>query len=195
MTILGQHTVAETRDLIRAQEFRINKNVQQLQRIQARRLSPPTAAQLDLDTQMGAFLKEWTNTRDKETLFMTASVVSNPLIPAAAMPAESSYKAIIHVLHERIPHFKEIEQHVDAEARSIGLPPTDLSGIPGQNSPDVDFVALGKLDAAIAATGNPLGKPGGTDSIAKSPLGLIFIGGAILAVIGGGLYVKTVFRL
>lgn len=195
MTILGQHTVAETRDLIRSQQFRINKNDQQWVRIRSQRLAPPTAAQTLLDDQWIQFMKVWTDERDKQTLLMTAAMLANPSVAPFILPAESNFKAINDVLTVRVPHLKELEQKIDAEAASLALPPTDLSGQPAQNSPDADFAALRKLDAAIAAAGNPLGKPGGTDSVAKSPLGLILIGGAVLAVIGGGLYIKTTLRL
>ncbi len=196
MTILGQHTVAETRDLIRASNFRVNKNLQQLQRVQSFRLRPPTAENFEkqqrLDADMTAFVKKWTDVRDKETLFMLASMMANPALAPFVMPAESSYKAIDGAFRVDIPHFKDIEQRIDAEARLLGLPATDLSGIPPQNSPDADFAALQKLDGAIAAAGNPLGKPGGTDSVASSPLGLLLIGGAVVVGIGGILYVKAI---
>ncbi len=195
MTILGQHTVAETRDHIRSQQFRINKIDEQYMKVRAQRLAPPSPAQQLLDSDWIAFQKAWTDTRDKAIFFMTASVVANPNVAPFILPAEGSYKEVNAVLHERIPHLKDMEQRVDAEAAALNLKPTDLSGIPSQDSPDADFAAIKKLDAAIAAAGNPLGKPGGTDSVAKSPLGLILIGGAVLAVVAGGLYVKTTLRL
>lgn len=195
MTILGQHTVAETRDLIRSLQFRINKIDQQWSRVRQQRLAPPSQGQQLLDDDWIAFLKVWTDTRDKQTVIMTAAVLANPSVAPFVLPAESSYKAIDDVTRVRIPHLKDMEQRIAAEAMALDIPATDLSQQPGQNSPDADFAAIKKLDAAIAAAGNPLGKPGGTDSIAKSPLGLIIIGGSILAVIGGGLYVKTTLRL
>jgi hypothetical protein len=192
MTILGQHTVSETRDLIRACEFRLNKYLQQYQRIQSTRLNPPTAEQRKLDDDVVAFVREWTNTRDRETLVMTAAMLANPSVMPFVLPAEKSYKAVDAVFRERIPHFKDIQQRIDAEAVTLQMPPPDLTAIPPQDSPDADFVALKKLDEAIAAAGNPLGKPGGTDSAAKSPLGMILIGGAVIAAVGGALYVKKV---
>jgi hypothetical protein len=177
MTILGQHTVAETRDLIRAIEFRVNKDVQQFGRIQAQRLNPPTAAQTKLDSDMTAFIREWTDTRDKQTVLMTASVLANPSVAPFILPAEKQFVAINDVVSVRIPHLMDIEQRIDTEAANIGLAPTDRSGAPPQNSPDADFVALKKLDSAI--------KDGETAAkgAAKSNTGLI-IGAAVLGVIG-----------
>lgn len=195
MTILGQHTVAETRDLIRSLQFRINKIDQQWQKVRSQRMNPPSPEQQRTDDDWLSFLRVWTDTRDKQTIAMTAGIVASPAVHPSVLPAEQSWKAIDDVTRVRIPHLKDIDQRIAAEAMALSLPPIDLSQQPGQNAPDADFAALTKLDAAIAATGNPLGKPGGTDSIAKSPLGLIVIGGAIIAVIGGGLYVKTVMRL
>lgn len=192
MTILGQHTVAETRDLIRAQQFRINKNDKQWMRIRTQRLSPPTAEQKLLDDDWIAFMRVWTDTRDKQTLLLAASIAVNPNVSPVILPAETNFKAINEVLHVRVPHLKDMEQRIEVQAHELGLPPVDLSGMPAQNSPDADFAALKKLDAAIGAAGNPLGKPGGNDSVAKSPLGMILIGAAALTVVGGVIYVKKV---
>ncbi len=188
MTILGQHTVAETRDLIRACEFRVNKNLQQLQRIQSFRLRPPSLEQFEaqqkLDTDMANFVKKWTNVRDRETLLMTASMLANPAVAPFIMPAESSYKAIDGAFRVDIPHFKDIEQRIDAEARLLNMAPTDLGGIPAQNSPDADFAALKKLDSAIAA-GEKAAKDAGkaAGEAAKSNMGLV-IGAGVVGVVG-----------
>ncbi len=194
MTILGQHTVAETRDLMRALQFRINRIDEQWFKIQELRRGK-TEAQERIDADWISFQRVWTDTRDKQAMLLGLSIGSNPNVHPAVLPAEPNYKAIIDVVQVRIPHLKDMEQRIDAEAAALQLPPTDLSGIPPQNSPDVDMRALAKLDAAIAAAGNPLGKPGGTDSVAKSPLGMILIGGAVIATLGGILYAKTVLRL
>lgn len=195
MTILGNHTVGETRDFIRAAEYRINKNVQQWQRIKSFRLRPPTAVELadqnQTDTQMDAFLKNWTTVRDRETLLMTASMISSPLAPTSIVPAESSYKAVTGALQVRVPHFKEIEQHIDAEAARLELTPTDLKGIPSQNTTDVDFAALRKLDAAIK-DGEEAAKKANkaVGEAAKSNIGLM-AGGAVVLVLAGGVLAKV----
>ena len=195
MTILGQHTIAETRDLIRALQFRITKLDQQLSRVRSQRLSPPTADQQNLDDAWTSFLRVWTDSRDKNTLAMAAGMAANPGVADFVLPAESNFQDITNVVQVRVPHLAELQQNIEAQASALQIAPVDLSGVPPQNSPDADFAALGKLDAAIAAVGNPLGKPGGTDSVAKSPLGLILIGGAVIAGIGGVLYIKAVTRL
>lgn len=194
MTILGQHTIAETRDLIRSLQFRITKNDQQLSKVQQQRLAPPTATQVALDNDWVAFIRVWTDERDKNTLAMAAGMAANPGVAPFVLPAESNFKAITNVTQARVPHLGELQQRISAEAAALSLPPVDLTGTPPQDSPDADFQALRKLDAAIGALGNPLGKPGGTDSVAKSPLGLILIGGAVLAGVVGILYVKTAVK-
>lgn len=195
MTILGNHTVGETRDFIRAAEYRINKNVQQWQRIKSFRLRPPTAAedaqQTVTDREMDAFLKNWTTVRDRETLVMTATMIGAGLAPASVVPAESSFKAVTGALQVRVPHFKEIEMNIDAEAARLGLPPTDLKGTPSQNTTDVDFAALRKLDAAIK-DGEEAAKKANkaVGEAAKSNVGLM-VGGAIVLVLGGGVLAKV----
>lgn len=192
MTIFGQHTIAETRDLIRSLQFRITKDDQQLSKVRQQRSAPPSAEQDKLDSDWIAFIRVWTDERDKNTLAMAGGMAANPGVAPFVLPAESNFKAITAVTQTRIPHLAELEQRINAEAASLALPPTDLSAIPPQGSPDADFVALRKLDAAIGALGNPLGTPGSTSSVAKSPLGLILIGSAVLAGVAGILYVKAV---
>ncbi len=192
MTILGQHTIAETRDLIRFNEFRINKYLNRLQQLQMRRLQPISVEQQQLDNDMTIFVKRWVDVRDKNTLAMAAGMAANPGVVPEILPAESNFVAINKATSIDNPRFITIEQRVDAESAAAGLAEVDLSASPGQNSPDADFLAMRKLDAAIAAAGNPLGKPGGTDSVITSPLGLILIGGVILAMFGGVVYLKAV---
>jgi hypothetical protein len=196
MTILGQHTINETRDLIRALQYRITKLDQQAFRNQMNRSGQPSESQLNfmmtLDKDWADFLKAWTTVRDSEVDRMVIASSLQPLVSNDVLPAEASFKAITDVVQSREPHLADLNQRIDKEAVALGFQPTDLSGMPAQDSPDADFAALKKLDKAAAAAGNPLGKPGGTDSVAKSPLGMMLIGGAILAAVGGVLYVKTV---
>ncbi len=177
MTILGLHTIAETRDLMRSLEFRINKNVQQLQRIQMQRLQPQTATQTQLDTDMGTFVKRWVDVRDTQALIMAAAMAANPGIIPQILPAEKQFQAIVNASSVDDPRLKVIEASIDAEAASLGLPPTDLSGQPAQNSPDADFLALKKLDTAITAAQTVAG------NAAKSNTGLL-IGAGIVGVLG-----------
>lgn len=192
MTILGQHTINETRDLIRAQQFRITKNDQQFSKVRAQRFSPPSSEQSVLDMDWANFMRVWTDTRDRETLAMAAGMAANPTVSPDVLPAEKNFKAVNSVLTERIPHLKDLEQRINDEAKTLGLTPTDLSRMPSQDSPDADFNAMKKLDAAIKDSGNPLGKPGGSDSVARSPLGIALIVGAVAALAGGVIYVKKV---
>ena len=190
MTILGRHTVAETRDLIRATEFRVNQDVRQWNLVRARRSGPKTQTQNTLDSDFAKFIDRWTNVRDTQTLAMLASVRANPGGAPFSLPAEDQFVAIDNATRRTNPRLGDIQQRLDLEASTLGLPGVDLSATPAQNSPDADFAALGKLDQAIAAAGNPLGKPGGSDSVATSPIGLVVIGGVALAGLVGVLYVK-----
>ncbi len=192
MTILGQHTIAETRDLIRSVEFRVNKYLTRLQQLQMRRLQPTTAEQQQLDSDMTTFVKRWVDVRDTNTLAMAAGMAANPGVIPDILPAESNWVAIQKAFAGDEPRLIDLQNRIDIESNGQGFVPVDLSTIPGQNSPDVDFLAMRKLDAAIAAAGNPLGKPGGTDSVLTSPLGLILIVTTLLVAVGGVVYVKTI---
>ena len=190
MTILGKHTVAETRDLVRATEFRVNKDLKQWEAVKKRRAPQLTMGQSRLDSDIAKFVTRWTDVRDTQTLAMLASVLANPGVAPFILPAEDQFVAISNARSRTEPRLVTIESGIDQEASTLGLPPTDLSAAPPQNSPDADFVALQKLDQAIAAAGNPLGKPGGSDSVATSPLGLLAIGGVALVGVVGVLYVR-----
>jgi len=190
MTILGRHTVAETRDLIRATEFRVNQNLKYWESIRARRTGARTPDQTLLDSDIAKFVDRWTTVRDTQTLAMLASVLANPGVAPFILPAEDQFVAIDNATRRTNPRLGDIQGRLEKEAATVGLPGVDLSATPAQNSPDADFAALGKLDQAIAAIGNPLGKPGGSDSVATSPIGLVVIGGVALAGLVGVLYVK-----
>ena len=194
MTILGQHTVAEVRDLMRVINFQVSQYAAQLEKIRSHRVTT-SAEQAQTDKDFGEFVRLWTDTRDKQAIAMAAGMAASPNVHPTILPAEPSYKAINDLTNVRVPHWAEIKQKIDAEAKLDGLPAVDFSKQPSQNSADADSVAIKKLDGAIAAMGNPLGKPGGSDSVWRSPLGLALIGGGVLAAVGGILYIKTVTRL
>lgn len=176
MTILGQHTVAETRDLMRATEFRVNKNIQQLQKVQSHRLQPITAEQKQLDNDVRKFVEHWVDVRDKQTLLMAAAVASNPNVNIAILPAEPNFVAIDNAARRDEPRLMDIQGRIEAEAAEQGLAHVDFSAQPTQDSPDADFAALKKLDAAIAKVGlPPAGKP--------TPIGY-YIAGAAAAALG-----------
>jgi len=184
MTILGQHTIAETRDLIRTLEFRINKNLRQYELIRSLRMLPKTRVQADLDRDVAAFANRWIIVRDRQTLLMAASIVSNPKVSPLIIPAETNFQAIDKATRLDNPRLIEIQQRINAEAIDLSLPAVDLKGIPPQGSPDADFVALKKLDAAIAA-GEETAKRATTEigKAAKSNVGLL-VGLGVVGVLG-----------
>jgi hypothetical protein len=188
MTILGQHTVSETRDLIRATEFRVNKLVQLLQRIQTQRANPPTDEQLKLDDDMAKFVRKWIDVRDTQTIIMAAAVTANPSVHPVILPAEKQFVAIVEV-STRNPNTDlrliSLQNRVDTAAEKLGLAKVDLSQTPSQNSPDADFLALKKLDAAIKS-GEETAK-----KVVKSNTGLII--GAVVAGVVGVVVVTKVY--
>lgn len=190
MTIFGKHTVGETRDLIRATEFRVNQDLKQFEAVRRLRTKPQTAAQNQLDTDMGKFVRRWTDVRDTQTDSLTGLMLKNPNVFTTVLPAESEYKAVDAAVRITDPRLINIQQRLDVEAATLGLPGVDLSATPAFDSTDTDFNAMKRLDKVIAAAGNPLGKPGGTDSVARSPLGMIVIGGIVTGVVVVGLYIK-----
>lgn len=191
MTILGQHTVAEARDLLRATEFRVNKNIQQLDKVRAARPRQPSSPeQVRLDADMSIFVKRWVETRDKQALLLAASIASNPMVSPSVLPAETNYVAIVKASTRDDPRLVFIEQRIDVEAKQLNLAPTNLAGMPSQNSPDADFAGLRKLDAAIAAGEKAAAEAAAAaKKAAKSNIGLLLGLGAV-GVLGTVVAVK-----
>ena len=192
MTILGQHTVAETFDLIAALDFRVNKDSEQWLKVQKARTGPPTPERARLDGDMMSFIAKWGSVRDKQKTMLRILNASNPLVPSDTIPAEPNFRAVDDCFRVDVPHFKDIEQRLDAEAKALGLPETDLSGMPKQDSVDADFNALQKVDKVIK-TGEDASK-GATKAVGSGLLahpGIVL--GGIAALLGAGYVVKKVY--
>ncbi len=184
MTIMGLHTVAETRDLIRFLEFRINQNMKQWELIKTKRLPPATGAQRQLDDDIVVFMKRWVTVRDESTLIMLAAVLANPSVAPFLLPAEQQFVAVDEATRRDNPRLMDIQGRIDEEAHQQNLPSVDLSKIPPQNSPDTDFEALRKLDAAIKDGEEAAAKAAAkAKDAAKSNVGLI-IGAVGVGVVG-----------
>jgi hypothetical protein len=192
MTILGQHTVAETRDFLRSTNYRVNAIVNQWEAVRKRRVPPNTPEQTALDTKVVAFVRRWTNVRDQQTALLAASMLSNPMVSPSVLPAEVNFVAVTNAVQRTDPRLIEVQGEVNAEAVSLALPALDLSKNPPQDSPDLDFGTLKVLDNAIAH-GEAAAKAAGTGVVnaAKSNTGLIVLG--TLAVVGGGIVAVKVY--
>lgn len=188
MTVLSQHTVTETRDLIRATEFRVNKLAAQLEKVTAARGSVPASAeQVALTKDFATFVRRWTDVRDKQLALMGLSIATNPNVHPAILPAEVNFQAIVNASTREDPRLIDLQGRITAEGNLAGLPPVDLSQIPPQNSPDADFLALKKLDEAIKAA------EARAKGAATSKTGLLVIGGAIAALgFAGYLYTAPI---
>jgi hypothetical protein len=177
MTILGMHTVMETVDLIRATEFRVKQVMEQWRKVKLKRLNPPTAAQVQLDKDVDAFINRWTSARDAASLEMLAITTATPLVPMEVLPAEIQFANVDNATRRDSPRLGDIQNRLDIEAKALGLKAIDLSATPSQNSADLDFQAFKGLDAAIKS-----GEKAVKDA-AKSNAGLL-IGAGLLGVLG-----------
>ncbi len=148
MTLFGKHTVAETRDLIRASDFRINKVIKQYEKVLASRVGPKTSLQSRLDSDMSAFVNRWIDVRDNTTLKLAFIVMTHP-VPTEILTCEPEFVDVTNAVSRTEPRLMDVQQRVENEAAILALPPVNFEGLPSQNSTDVDFAALRKLDAEI----------------------------------------------
>ena len=154
MTILGQHSVAEVRDLASTVEFRIRA----VHALIAKKNGDPNAftpghpgvAAGVIDT-WNTWLGRWRRASDSALGLATALSLSNPLVSAANVGAEGAYKKLkcainascddTHNFGDMFEAIQNVENDAEEKINERNAPqPT-----PG----DPDLVALQKLDAAI----------------------------------------------
>jgi len=184
MTILGKHTITETRDLIRSLQFRVSNAMNQQNKVILARSGPPTEKQMQTELDLKILVPRWNKVRDDETQKLTLLSVTNPLAPADMIACEDSWVAVNKAVAVDFPRLITIEQQLDVQSKALDIPPIDFSKIPPQNAPDLDFAALKKLDKAIADGEKAAKEAGGAvKEAAKSNVGLL-IGAGLVGVVG-----------
>lgn len=174
MTVLGKHTIAETRDLMRSLQFRINACLDQQNKILMARSGPPTEKQFQTEQDLKTLVLRWNKVRDEETRKLTILSLGAPLVPAHMQPSEDSYVAVNKAVAVDFPRLITVQQQLDVQSRELEIPELNFDKIPPQDSPDMDFAALKKLDSAIAEGEKQAKAAAGTvKEAAKSNVGLM----------------------
>lgn len=192
-TILGDHTVAETRDLLGVVDYRFDAVERSYKEIA--HPDPDLAADWD------ALKRLWISERDAVATRLTFLNTSLWSLPASAIVSEPEYQRII-AFTEQPSSASGAPLHVarkgdlhDCQARiqaAVGHP-ANTGGSPSQDATDWDFSTLKKLDASINQIEKAKeGAASGAASFFSSPLGIfLLVGGAVV----GGFYLKQLFRL
>lgn len=94
MTVVGQHTIQETEDLMKTVEFRIEAG----NKVNAQITMPQVAAQpdvyKDLQQDWTNFQIRWATARDPVLTDLFIANAAQPLVPASLIPTEKQYQAI-----------------------------------------------------------------------------------------------------
>lgn len=194
MTVLGQHSIAEVRFLMRTAEFRIH-NAQEtlLDHL------PFSQENVKLVKEWDEFVDgRWRNAHDKILSDIVKLKLVSPLVPEDLIPAEAQYQAVIKALNAQgeskvvAGDLSDLIRRLETASGIV----MDESANPMPNDWDPDLAAFQQADAAIksgeaavSALENAL--PNASVSIAaRIPW---YVWGVGLAVVGGVGYsvVKT----
>lgn len=189
MTILGKHTITETRDLMRTIQFRADKNDEVFKSIRPN--SSPEY--IDLKTDWSNWLNQWSQARDRAATELVELSIGQPLVPADVITAENQYQRI-----EKGAQVDNGKKNDRTDMMQLMIRTEQMSGttFDEKNAPaptdfDPDLIAFKKVDQAIKsgeAAAAEIKK--GATSAAKSNLGLV-IGGAVGVFLLGGIVAKV----
>lgn len=192
MTVLGKHTMQETRDLMATIEFRIKKNQEVMDKIPA---SPDKTA-LDRDWQ--AFLARWAINRDEVADKLLVLRIGQPVAPASVIVAEKEFEQI-RITAEFGPDRVSRTNNF----MSIMIRAEQLSGItfsekeaPAPEGFDPDLAAFKKVDSAIKSGEQAAAEAkAAAAKAAKSNMGMLIVGGiaAGAALFVGGVVISKVY--
>ena len=140
MTILGKHTLSETRDLLAVTDYRFKQ-------VQAAYQNPSSKGKIDPDltNDWQTLAAKWATDRFR----ISAELVDRGLgvaIPANAYPTEDIWKELIAYTEQSGDFIKGTLPDVIRRFELAGVP-VNLTNEPTQDSTDVDFQLFGTLDA------------------------------------------------
>jgi len=187
---LEKHTVHETRDLIAAIEYRVQRYNTEYEKLKGvpyvwRQNNPGLAA--DLDADWTAIKTKWKEDSDKTLRYLTYLVVTNPIMGADRIAAEEQWKLTLAFVEgpTASPTIKGTLRNCYARIeQALGKAVDVDTGRPSQDAPDFDMSRLKELDAFIKKyeqTRDAAADKAG--NFLTSPKGLLLIAGGVGAVI------------
>lgn len=195
MTVLGNHTVKETRELITVVQYRFDQVENAYKGISKEwRDAHPQDARL-LDLEWANEKKHWQEVRDSVAKSLTWKNSTN-VAPADMIASEEEWKAILGFVEygassgvERRPDdLRSIQERIE----KIRGQQVDLQGVPKMSTDDPDMNAVKTLDASIAAAKGGAMKAAKDVSdvgnkAAKNNATYLVVGGAVGALVLVGL--------
>ena len=192
MTILGKHTIDETRHLIAVAQFRINRTNDLVNQL------PYTAENVQLVKDWNEFVEvRWKQAHALALEGILGLKLANPLVPEHSMPAETQYMRIVNAMNKQEGLIQKgdltdfISRFEAATDKKF-----DSEGQPVPEGWDPDLAAYQEVDATIKA-GEKIATEVKTEvmAAAKSYLGLtIGLGlGAVALVVGGTVLATKVY--
>ena len=184
MTVMGQHTIAETRDLIAV----LNGRTIDLQNAVYQIAQNPDAIAKDptLQADWAAYMARWTASVANVEQVLNGLSDTNPAVPESVYPVESSFQRIIKTTNPQSP-----KAYTDKDLMGLQIRIQKLTAIPWQTRPipssfDLDFNTYEVADSGVKAVegaGNAVA--GGLASAAKANWKPLVVG-ALIA--GAGVY-------
>ena len=158
-TVLGEHSVGETRDLINVLEWRTDKINQGWREIAERGLSNVALkGDPSFQTDLDAYLDRWISARRKAKLTLAAITLATPFVAESLVPSEGTYQDLLHATSATYPSYGKGDLP-DVQHRLQAMRPNnpiDFSGMPNSNAPDFDLNAYRAADTVWKATGEPV---------------------------------------
>lgn len=174
MTILGQHTTAETQDLLKAHVYEWE---------QLRKASAPVL----LFIESGKWAPDWGKAYNnflavKDRVSKIVGDVPSTLVNVT--PAESQFQDLVNATNMFVDldrRFRVGYNQLDPNLQKLTVLP-DYKDMPQPTAPDVDLEAW-KATSPIDPIGNPPGKKW-WDSLSWWQKGLVIVGGTAGAILG-----------
>jgi hypothetical protein len=186
MTILGRHTIAETKSLLNLMEWRIdnwNDVVAGLKRAEPETLDKDATLVRDWN----AFLERWVSAKTGVRAKYVAALIANPLLGPEMIPDEDGYQALLHASSATYPLYTPtdlpgLQQRISKlhpeRKYDFGDPPKDFSL-------DLDLQAYKAADSAAKGIEKAKEKAqeSGKDFLADNYGKIAIVGGGAIATL------------
>lgn len=193
MTVLGQHTIAETEDLMKTVEFRIQAGNKTNAQITMPQIAANQALYMDLQKDWNNFQVRWATARDPVLNSLLVKNVGQPLVPVSLIVSEPEYQAI-----KKAINVGGQDTYVKGDLTDVLNRIEQFSGqtINEKDHPmpsgfDPDLAAYKKVDASIkAGEAAALAATNAAGAVSFMMPWWVYAGGAAAALAVGYVYVR-----